>query len=153
MFRKAVFLSAELFQALRSPGQLEVVAEPHLQQPPGQLEVVAGVALQRMLEEGVQYFQFIPHVCRFPHAPLLQTLKRIHAHAHSFGGLLGNVLWLSSFTHAHKRKEAAVAEGWRQGWNVDGLDVLQNAFGMHFLALVALNAALIRIFKQQKPER
>lgn len=41
-----------------------------------------------------------------------------------FGGLLENVPWLCSFTHAHKRKEAAVAEGWRQGWNVDGLDVL-----------------------------
>lgn len=68
------------------------------------------------------------------------------------GGLLGNVLSLSSFTHAHKRKEAAVAEGWRQSWNVDGLDVLQNAFGMHFLAFVILEAALIRIFKEQKPE-
>lgn len=48
------------------------------------------------------------------------------------GGYLGNVLFLSSFTHAHKQTEPAVAAGWRQSWNVDGLDVLQNAFGMRF---------------------
>lgn len=72
--------------------------------------------------------------------------------AQFWGGLLGNALSLSSFTHAHERREAAVAGGWRQSWNVDGLDVLQNASGMHFLALVILEAALIRIFKGQKPE-
>lgn len=73
--------------------------------------------------------------------------------AQGFEGLLENVLSVSGVTHPHKQKEAAVAEGWRQSWNVDGLDALEIAFGMSFFFFgVIWDTALIRIFKQQKPE-
>lgn len=52
------------------------------------------------------------------------------------GVLLRNVL--PRLTRADKRIQPAVAKGWGQSWNVDGLDVLLNSSGLHFLVLVTL---------------